>query len=320
MLSPAPVSPPYFETGVPHRKDQFISATATAWAANALMLALPADSTQQPLNFASLAQVEQHSWIDTALFGNATQLKELLDNGLNPNSKTAAGTTILMMAAHDPAKVKLLLGRGADAKAKTKTGFTALMVACSYRDTEESVKLLLANGAEAAPGKGVAFNASPLFFAAFAGDLKNVDLLKARGADINRPMLLLGQSPVTPLMMATLENDTAMMKRLIALGSDPNQVEEQTKMTVLHWAALGNRTAAVNVLLQAGAKVNAVDSFGYTPLLYASTVDFGNDSVVRSLLAAGADRSMKTPEGRTAADQASKYRYPHISKALAGSN
>lgn len=41
MVSPAQVSPPYFETGFPFGHDQFISSSATAYASMALMLALP---------------------------------------------------------------------------------------------------------------------------------------------------------------------------------------------------------------------------------------------------------------------------------------
>ena len=41
MLSPAVVSPPYFESGFPYGHDQFLSTAATSWAATALMLALP---------------------------------------------------------------------------------------------------------------------------------------------------------------------------------------------------------------------------------------------------------------------------------------
>jgi len=90
------------------------------------------------------------AWLpmETALFGTAAELKTQLDAGLDLNSKTPEGTTLLMMAAHDADKVKLLLSRGADARAKAKTGFTALMVATTYLGTSESVKLLLEHGAE----------------------------------------------------------------------------------------------------------------------------------------------------------------------------
>src|SRR5437016_2894652 len=41
MISPAPVSPPYLETGFPFGHDQFISMDGTCWATMALLEALP---------------------------------------------------------------------------------------------------------------------------------------------------------------------------------------------------------------------------------------------------------------------------------------
>src|SRR5262245_32587323 len=103
-----------------------------------------------------------------ALTGTAADLKALLDARLNPNAKTAAGTTILMTAGRDAAKVKLLLDRGADPNARAATGFTAVMVAARYRGSAEVVRRLLAAGADAAPkpGEKVKYDASALFLAA----------------------------------------------------------------------------------------------------------------------------------------------------------
>ena len=39
---------PYFETGFPHEKDQFISTTATGWATIALTLTLPEAKPANP--------------------------------------------------------------------------------------------------------------------------------------------------------------------------------------------------------------------------------------------------------------------------------
>ena len=58
--------------------------------------------------------------MEAALFGTAAQLKAQLDAGLDPNSKTPGGTTLLMMAAADAEKVKLLIDRGADVNAKAR--------------------------------------------------------------------------------------------------------------------------------------------------------------------------------------------------------
>ena len=121
--------------------------------------------------------------MEKALFGTTAEFKAQLDAGLDPNSKTPEGTTLAMMVAQDAGKLKLAIDRGADITAKAKTGFTALMVATTYPGTAESVKLLLAHGAEARPGTGVQLNASPLFLATLADDRENVALLLAKGAD-----------------------------------------------------------------------------------------------------------------------------------------
>src|SRR5204863_10199711 len=41
MISPAAVSPPYFTTGFPYKKDEYLSYAATSWATIALLDALP---------------------------------------------------------------------------------------------------------------------------------------------------------------------------------------------------------------------------------------------------------------------------------------
>src|SRR6185436_15936859 len=105
---------------------QMISIMGTTWAAMALMTALPkVDRPAQPLPH-QIVPKDVQPWMETALFGSSAQLKALLDGGLSANTKTAAGTTLLMFAATDPAKVKLLIERGADVKAKAASGYTAL--------------------------------------------------------------------------------------------------------------------------------------------------------------------------------------------------
>jgi len=218
-----------------------------------------------------------------------------------------------MMAAHDPEKVKLLIARGADASAKAKTGFTALMVAAGYQGTVESVRALLAKGAEAKPGTGVMFNASPLLIAAMAGDRENVSLLLAKATDANRKMNLIGMFPTSPLFAAVVYGDPDILTLLIKGGAKVDETDPD-QMTALHWAALSNHAEAVKALIAGGAKVNAVDAFGYTPPLYAATIDFGDDETVKPLLQAGADPSIKSKDGKTAITQAGSV--PYLRAAL----
>jgi hypothetical protein len=252
MVSPAAVSPPYFESGFPYGHDQYLSTAATCWAAMALMLALPKTVTtpasQAP---ATLSPTGVKPWMETALFGTAAGLKAQLEAGLDPNSRTPGGTTLLMMAAPDAEKVKLLIDRGADVRAKAKSGFTALMVATTYFGTAPSVKLLLEHGAEANPGKGVTFDASPLFLAALAGDRDNITLLLAKGADPNRKMDLLGMFPTSPLFSAVGFGDPAVIQALLKGGANVHE-KDSDSMTALHWAVVAHHPEAVETLLAGG--------------------------------------------------------------------
>jgi ankyrin repeat protein len=252
--------------------------------------------------------------METALFGTAAELKAQLKAGLNPDSQTPEGTTLLMMAANDPKKVQLLIEHGAIVRTQAKSGFTPLMVATTYTGTARSVKLLLDHGAEARPGKGVMFDASPLFFAALAGESENVSQLLAAGADPNRRMQVIGMFASSPLFASVGFGDPAVVQALLKGKSDVHE-KDSDGMTALHWAVLAHHPEVVKVLLAGGADVNAVDRFGYTPLQYAATVDFGDAFIVSALLQAGADPTIKDKEGKTALAHAQDF--PYISAALA---
>jgi Ankyrin repeats (3 copies)/Prenyltransferase and squalene oxidase repeat len=136
------VSPPHFETGFPHGADQMISVMGTVWATRALLRALPEGRMRtDPLVAASDWRDEEAApWMPVALFGTAAELERLLTAGLDPNSRTAAGTTILMMAAGDLDKVDTLVRHGADVNLAAKTGFTPLMIAANDPDATPAIR------------------------------------------------------------------------------------------------------------------------------------------------------------------------------------
>lgn len=322
---PAPVSPPYFNAGFPHgRNHQFISIMGSEWAAMALLRAVPpaAGPRPKPPALPDFAPAEKDGWIRVALDGSADDLRKALDGGMKPNAKTGKGTTALMLAARDPAKVKLLLERGAEADARAESGVTALVVASRYHGNAEAVRRLLGRGAKANAETGVKVtnSASAVFFAATNGDREMVRLLLDGGGRINEGMRMeVGgvEFWITPLLTATLRRDTAMVEYLLEKGADPN-VGDGDKITPLGWAALNNHAAAVKPLVAKGGKVNHVDAKGMTPLLYAASIDYGDTAVVEALLAAGADRGAKDERGRTARELAEAYGHTSIAKVLGG--
>jgi ankyrin repeat protein len=318
---PAPVSPPYFQSGFPYGHDQFISIMGTAWAGTALLHAIPPKNggKPKPVELPDLAPAEKDDWIRVALSGSVAELKKALDDGMKPNAKTKKGTAALMFAARDPAKVRLLLDRGADADARAESGISAIMVASHYRGNAEVVRSLLKHGAKVNPPPGVKVqdSASAIVYVAMTGDAELARVLIDAGATVNDKMLVFGLLWVSPLSIATSRGDTAMMEFLIDKGANVNW-EDEERITPLGWAVLGNHAPAAKVLIAKGAKVNHVDKLGMTPLLYAASIDYGDTAVVETLLAAGADQKARDEKGRTAQELARAYQHAAIGKVLAG--
>jgi len=303
------VSPPYFESGFPYGANQMISCMGTSWATAALLLATDASQPNDGREHIDVAAVTASGapWVETALFGTDGELKALLDGGLDPNSRTDAGTSLLMMAAGDFAKVRLLLDRGAHVNARATTGFTALMVAANAGATR-SVQALLERGAAVrVPEPATLFNASAAFFSVISGNMETLDLLAARGADITQKMTLVGQAPARPLDVAVLQRDIPMMRDLVRLGVNLNADDPDAPISALSQAVLANDVPMAKALIELGADVNKVDSVGATPLLHAVSVDFGDVEMVRALLAAGANPAPRAKAIASAEELAERY-------------
>ena len=308
---PVPLSPEYVDAGLPHGHDQFISAMATCRAVVALLLPLPkAAAAPARLDFAKTLPPDPEPWLDAAMFGRADELKSLLDRGLDPNAATPRGTTLLMAAAPDPAKVRLLLARGAKVNARAESRYDALMIAANHR-APESARLLVDAGAEVNPPRNPAprFNASAFFFAVYANDLDTARMLLARGANPATGMLVGGgvAGEIRPIDIASAQYDTPMLKLLLTAGINVNSASGPVKLTALNWAVFANDLSMLRMLIKAGADVNHQDGLGWTPLHWAANIDYGDSEILNELLKAGARRQARNNDGDTPLAVAKKY-------------
>lgn len=84
--------------------------------------------------------------VTSAKNGDIDNVKLLLDNGADIESRTNNGSTLLMIAVHkrNEKMVKFLLNRGANVNAFNDVGYTPLM----YAVPNKIIKLLVKNGAD----------------------------------------------------------------------------------------------------------------------------------------------------------------------------
>jgi ankyrin repeat protein len=143
---------------------------------------------------------------------------------------------------------------------------------------------------------------TPLHQAVRRNDLKTVDALITRGADVR----VATRYGVTPIGLAALNGHAAILRRLLDAGADPNTATPGGE-TALMTAARTGSLDAVALLLDRGASVNAKDSMrSQTALMWAITEN--HPDVVKLLVANGADvnarTNVTTPRGEYVAARA----------------
>jgi ankyrin repeat protein len=155
------------------------------------------------------------------------------------------------------------------------------------------------------------------------------DILLAHNADVNYNGTHGGVEGMTPLgCAANLFNyplSLELTEKLLKAGADPNPDRVPENLSPLYWALTNvftrweengheNRAELIKMLLDAGADPNALCD-GYAPLHLTAIYD---DDLTKMLLAAGADKQIKSIEGLTPLDYAFRYRNFKTIKLLLG--
>jgi ankyrin repeat protein len=155
-----------------------------------------------------------------------------------------------------------------------------LMETCAYFGDVSALKHLLANGASLDMlGKDVGLTG-----ACFHGHWQLTQFLLENGAKVNVADRGTGETALhTALSQHERARHNLVLQVLLAHGANPNRATKKNKETgafmrdcrtkgetPLHRAAAFGDEAAVQMLLDAGAKVDAVDMNGETPLSWAS--------------------------------------------------
>jgi uncharacterized protein len=198
---------------------------------------------------------------------------------------------------------------GADVNQLQPDGTSALHWAVIRVDYDLMAELIQ-HGAK--PSVTNAFGSAPIAEAAKLNDARMVKMLLAAGAEPEGA----NADHQTALMLAIKTGNMDNIRMLVDAGANVNNVETFHNQTPLMWAASADRNAAamVDLLLSKGANVKARSQFrdwasqvssepraqfrpvgGLTALLYAARD--GCFECVESLIKAGADVNVPTPEG-----------------------
>jgi ankyrin repeat protein len=209
--------------------------------------------------------------------------------------------------------LRLLLDRNPSQIEVLSPGGQSLLHVAVTKGSTTTVRFLL--------GRGARFDANIVVYATRRGESDILGLLLDHGGDVHHISCDRGLTlPMESLVSGWWTTVLRSMNVLLDKGANPN-ARAQGGKTFLHLAV--DRWASTNKyswekflppLVSRGVNPNDIDDQGQTALHMAAKK--GGVPAVRSLLACGADPSIKDKSGRTATDVARGAGKPETEKAL----
>ncbi len=239
--------------------------------------------------------------------GDMDTAKVFLAAGANVNYAALDGTTASLMAAFrsDEPFLSFLLENGADPNAADRDGYTALHYAASRRNMLESVKRLLAHGANPdvrlvkIPARGdsslIHVGATPFFMAAMARNVTTMRTLADGGAN---PMLGTSETVFLDGGAQAQGRRLQMVAKTTPLTAAAGSGRYKSNYAPLPEEEQKNAIEAVKLMLELGGDINETNEYGQTALHAAAYL--GADTIVQFLVDNGAkidamDKYQQTP-------------------------
>ena len=138
-----------------------------------------------------------------------------------------------------------------------------------------------------------------LYFALAENNIAAMGAMRDQGADPNASLMRVGLKP-----QVVFDEELPIFAQPFNTGGWP----------ILTWAVYLNNERAVNLLLRAGARINAPDEYGATPLHWAAWA--GRHSIAKILLNNGANCASKDFKSRTPLDWATMVSQTDMIKLL----
>jgi len=164
-----------------------------------------------------------------ALNGQTAAVRQLIAAGADLNARDEVHATPLLYAIKGRHKstIFVLIDAGADVTLFDLGGVTTLLQAAIYLDDPDLVQLLLKRDVPN-DGSRSPIQYAPLMAAAGSGHVETVRLLLAAGAEVNAQ----SKEGLTPLMDAALGGNAEVIDLLLHAGADPTLKSKAGKLAV----------------------------------------------------------------------------------------
>jgi len=240
------------------------------------------------------------------LYGNGKGLAALLDAGQDPNAKFEGAT--MLDTAYGCSNLDAVItlvehgAKAANAKEPTARSHELYLAILKGDEASASAKLETAEDARTILESG----STVLAEATHWGRDQVVEAALKKGAQVDA----VGPGGRALNLAISLQRKSTV-RLLLAHGADPNSKSGDLEPPLM--SALLAMPEAVPDLLKAGANPNSMAA-GISILSYAARL--GSEDACRALLAAGANRRYRSPQGRTAADEAKAKGFDHLAQLL----